>query len=227
MARHKYLENSNFGVAEGALLGLLALLLSFTLKMSSNRHDLRIKVIVDEAYNIGTAILRADLYPDSVRKAFRHDFKKYVETRISFFEAGSDTAKIYKSLAEGSSLQQSLWNRATFYGQEQSNFHRTSQMVPALNDMIDIVTTRNAAEIDKVPELILYVLFLLCFSSSFMLGYSLGKKPDWIITSGFVLMIAMSIYLIIDLDRPRRGIITMKKVNQQIILLRSMFEPEE
>jgi len=227
ITRNKNFNAKNFGAAEGALLGLLALLLSFTFNMSSSRHDTRIKVIVAEANNIGTAVLRADLYPDSIRKAFRHDFKAYVESRIEFFQAGIDTAKIYRSLATSNAIQQSLWNRAATLGQYAYNFHRTSQMVPALNDMIDIVTTRNAADIDKVPELIIYVLFLLCFTSAFMLGYDAGKKADWVITVGFVLMISMTIYLIIDLDRPRRGIITMTNMNKQIVNLRAMFGPDE
>jgi len=100
-------------------------------------------------------------------------------------------------------------------------------MIPALNTMIDVVTTRNAANLEKVPELIIYVLFLLCFTSAFMLGYSAGIKPDLIIVTGFVLMISITVYLILDLDRPRTGTITMDSVNQNIVNLRNMFTPGE
>ena len=227
IVRHKKFDGKSFGAAEGSLLGLLALLLSFTFGMSSSKHDYRLKVIVEEANDIGTAILRADLYPDSIRNVFRHDFKNYVESRIEFFAAGKDTARIYKSLRTSYTIQQSLWNRATELGQDQSNFSRTSQMIPALNTMIDVVTTRNAANLEKVPELIIYVLFLLCFTSAFMLGYSAGIKPDLIIVTGFVLMISITVYLILDLDRPRSGTITMDSVNQNIANLRNMFTPGE
>src|SRR5512138_2372613 len=76
------LEKSGFGAVEGSLLGLLALMLAFTFSLSSSHYDRRIQVINEEANDIGTAILRADLYPDSVRKEFRKDFKQYIETRI-------------------------------------------------------------------------------------------------------------------------------------------------
>jgi uncharacterized membrane protein HdeD (DUF308 family) len=220
-------EEKSIGAIEGSLLGLLALLLSFTFSMSSSRHDKRINVIVEEANNIGTAILRADLYPDSIRSAFRKDFKAYLESRIDFFEAGHDMQKIMKTLERSSALQQSLWNRAAFYGRDKDHFHRSSQMIPALNAMIDIVTTRNAGNIAKVPELIIYLLFMLCWISAFMLGYSVGKKPDWIVIVCFAVTIVMTIYLIIDLDRPRRGIITMKDMNMEIIKLQSMFDKNE
>ncbi len=225
--KHKKFDGRSFGAAEGSLLGLLALLLSFTFGMSSEKHDYRLKVIIQEGNYIGTAILRADLYPDSIRKAFRHDFKTYVESRIEFSEAGRDTARIYKSLENSYAIQQLLWNRATSIGQDQSNFARTSQMIPALNAMIDIVSTRNAANLEKVPELIIYVLFLLCFTSAFMLGYSASIKPDLIIVAGFVLMISITIYLILDLDRPRSGTITMDLVAKNIVNLRKMFLPGE
>jgi hypothetical protein len=60
-------------------------------------------------------------------------FKDYVESRIEFFAAGRDTSKIYQSLRTSYKIQELLWNRAANIGQDQSNFARTSQMVPALN----------------------------------------------------------------------------------------------
>jgi hypothetical protein len=122
ISRNKMLDEKGIGVTEGSLLGLLALILSFTFSMSSSRHDKRISIIVEEANNIGTAVLRADLYPDSIRKAFRHDFKAYVESRIEFFDAGYDVDRIQRSLEKSGTIQQSLWNRAAKLGQEQTNF---------------------------------------------------------------------------------------------------------
>jgi hypothetical protein len=78
-------EDKSIGPLEGSMLGLLALLLSFTFGMSSSRHDRRVNIIIEEANSIGTAILRSDLYPDSIRNEFRKDFEAYLETRIAFF----------------------------------------------------------------------------------------------------------------------------------------------
>jgi len=220
-------DDKSIGPLEGSLLGLLALLLSFTFSMSSSRHDRRLSVVIEEANSIGTAILRADLYPDSIRAAFRKDFKEYVNVRIAFFEAGTNIDEIKSTLKQGNAIQKRLWERVTYYGRDRENLHRTSQMVPALNAMIDIVTTRNAATIAKVPVLILYLLFLLCIISSLMMGYTVGKKPDWIIMLGFAITIVMTIYLILDLDRPRRGIITMKNANMEIVNLRNVFDADE
>lgn len=226
-SKGKLIEDKSIGALEGSMLGLLALLLSFTFSMSSNRHDRRVNLIIEEANNIGTAILRADLYPDSIRKAFRKDFKAYLETRINFYTAKADMAKVLQTLEEGNRLQSALWQRATSVGQDKDNFHRTSQMVPALNAMFDIVTTGTAATMDKVPEVILYLLFLICLTAALMVGYAAGPKADWTMVISFSLMITMTVYLIIDLDRPRRGVINMNKANEYVIQLRSMFNANE
>jgi len=225
--KKRSIEDKSIGPLEGSLLGLLALLLSFTFSMSSSRHDKRINIIVEEANDIGTAVLRADLYPDSIRQAFRKDFKNYVQARIEFFDAGSNLSKVKVALDKAGMIQKSLWKRATDLGRDKENLHRTAQMIPALNAMFDIVTTRNAANVAKVPQLIIFLLFILCFLSAFMMGYAVGKKPDWIVITCFALTIVMTIYLILDLDRPRRGIITMKNMNAEIVNLINMFEPNE
>jgi uncharacterized membrane protein len=217
-------EDKSIGALEGSLLGLLALLLSFTFSMSSSRHDRRVNIIIEEANDIGTAVLRADLYPDSIRQAFRKDFEAYVENRISFYEAKADWTAVNKSLNDAQVIQASLWERASSLGRDKENLHRTAQMIPALNAMIDITTTRTAATIDKVPVVIFYLLFLICLTAALMVGYSSGVKPDWTMVLSFSLMISMTVYLIIDLDRPRRGVITMDTANDQIVQLRSMFK---
>src|SRR5205809_5746674 len=61
----------------GAMFALFGFILAFTFSMSGNRYENVRNIIVEEANDIGTAILRSDLYSDSVRDAFRTDFKKY------------------------------------------------------------------------------------------------------------------------------------------------------
>ena len=61
-----------------AILALFGFLLAFTFGLSGNRFDDRRKIVVEEANCIGTAILRADLYPDPTRTELRNYFKNYL-----------------------------------------------------------------------------------------------------------------------------------------------------
>jgi hypothetical protein len=208
----------------GSLLGLLALLLSFTFGLSNSRYDKRMSIVVDEANTIGTAILRADLYPDSIRTLLRAEFKNYVETRIAFHESGRDLKKVYTALDSANASQKRLWKIVSTAAQDKENLVRTNSMVPALNQMIDIVSSRNALLIAKVPDLIIFLLFILCITASFLIGYSSPRKPEWGIVTCFLVMVGLTIYMILDLDRPRTGIINIKDMYYFIYSLRSMFD---
>jgi hypothetical protein len=78
---------------EGSILGILSLLLGFSFSVAVAKFEARRHLLIEETNVIGTAILRCDLYPDSIRAALRADFKEYVETRIAYYEARYDEAK--------------------------------------------------------------------------------------------------------------------------------------
>jgi hypothetical protein len=85
-------------------LGLTALLLSFAFGMSATKFDNRRQLIVEEVNNIGTTILRCDLYPDSARNLFRADLKNYLEARIAYYSVGDDLAQIQKTIETADSI---------------------------------------------------------------------------------------------------------------------------
>ena len=227
--RKKYFDAT--GIKEtssntGYTSGLLFFLLAFTFSMSGSRYDSRRHVVVEEANNIGTALLRADLYPEAERLLFRNDFKEYVEARIAYYEAGADISKILIADSISQLISARLWERASRLSLNDSHTNATRQMIPALNDMIDITTTRMAGEKSKVPESIVWMLFAMAGISSFFSGYSATIKGriDWLVEVGFCLLISIGIFFTLDLDRPRRGLITLDGPNETIIELRKNFK---
>lgn len=217
-------ELEGTGTIEGAMLGLMALLMAFSFSMAAGKFDTRRQVIIEEANDIGTVILRCDLYPDSIRNLLRADLAKYVDARIAYYEAGDDDEKIKLALQDATSHSGKVWQRATLLSQNLDNRVRTEHMIPALNNMIDIVSTRESSRISKVPPIILLILFFLTLASSFLLGYgNKGKKRNRVITVGFAFMVSLVLYLIIDLDRPRRGIINVDAAEKMIVDLKNNF----
>jgi len=219
----KYVDDT-INPIEGSLLGLLALLLAFTFGMSASRYESRRAVMLSEANNIGTVILRCDLYPDSTRNKLRTYLKEYVEVRIAYFQAGTDDTKERNAIQATEKWDGMIWSTVAEASKVKDNLVASNQMVPALNAMIDIVTTRNAEKNATVPDSILWLLFLLCIISSFILGFqkSISRNP-YIISIVFALMVCACIQVIIDLDRPRQGFINMQGTNQYIVDLRKMF----
>src|SRR5215204_2401570 len=177
--KHPGLVSENMGSIEASILGLVGLLLGFTFSVALSKFEARRQLTVEEANDIGTAILRCDMYPDSVRNPLRVDFKEYIETRIAYYTVGNDEEKIKQEIAKAGEISGRIWKRVALQAQNRDNIAVTAQMIPAVNAMIDIVTTRDAGRISKVPRLVLWVLLALVLISSFVLGSDYnGKKRN-------------------------------------------------
>jgi hypothetical protein len=211
-----------FGPMEGALLGLLALLLSFTFGMANSRHDNRYQALVHEANCIGTVILRSDLLPDSLRSGFKAACGRYLQSRIDLFEAGIDPGKNETADRKSSLYGDLLWKSATALAKSENVIIRNagSLVVPSLNDMFDAATSRKGAWQATIPESILWLLFLLCLASAFIVGYGGRSKISWVMVLGFAVMVSVTVFAILDLDRPHRGLIKLDKAEEMMVALR-------
>jgi hypothetical protein len=218
--KSKKISSDDSGIL-ASLLGLFALLIAFTFGMAGSRFENRKANLIEESNCIGTAILRSDIYPDSVKTAFRQDFEKYLDARILYFKSDRDDTTIYVSLKNSTEAAEDLWKRASFYAKNKDYFLQSQLMMPALNSMFDITSTTDAVFNSSVPETIIYLLLSFSIIISFYIGFSSGfkKQIDKVFLFGFCFLTSIVIYTILDLDRPRRGVINLKK---EIVLLEDL-----
>jgi hypothetical protein len=214
-------KNISLGTAEGALMGLMALLLAFTFGMTSTKFETRRQTIIDEANLLNTGLLRCKLFPDSIKKTLLPGFKNYVESRIAYYDAGDDPVKINTALDDGSKYFNGIWNVNALLIKDPNNKSFAEQLVPALINLRNIVITREAGRIATVPTLILAVLLILVFVASFLTGY--GLKPgerNPVFSLAFAIMLSIALYLVMELGRPRQGAINLENAEKQIVNLR-------
>ena len=221
-----YHDNPSNNTIYGSVFGLLAFLLAFTFSMSGNRFDARRLASVKESNDIGTAILRANLYPDSDRAVLRKHFKLYLQARIDNLTAGPDIKKVEEATNRSSMQSEHLWSYAMDFSKRNNTTIITGQMVPALNNMFDSANSNKYSELMHVPTSIVMMLFVLALVAAFYVGYvSVGKgRFDWFIGVGFCLLISLVIYITLDLDRPRRGLIQLDTSHEAIVELMQQFE---
>jgi len=225
-ARRRKKESKLDSTILGSLFGLLGLLLAFSFSLATSFLGIRREIIIDESNNLGTAILRSDLYSESERQLFRADFKQYIEARIDYF-AYKDVKTVLEAQDRSVKIQQLLWNRAIRLSRDSGYYVASMQMIPALNSVIDISGKRYYVDSVHLPDPIIYLLVLLACACAFYVGYTVSKKEnDWLLTIGFCMLTSLIVFLIFDIDRPRRGLITLDKINQSIVDLRKMI-PEE
>lgn len=218
------IENVGIGPTEGSLLGLTALLLSFTFGMSASKFELRRQHIIAEANDIGTTILRCDLYPDSSRNMLRSDLKNYLEKRIAYYADGGSEDLIERSLIQADSISKIVWNRVAQLSHDINNRVASELMVPSLNSMIDMVTTREAGRKAVIPGVILTILCILVLVSAFLSGYgSKNLERNNVLVIAFAVITTLALYLVVDLDRPRQGFVNLDKANHMLVELRNNF----
>jgi hypothetical protein len=209
---------------EGSLLGLMALLLAFSFGMAAAKFESRRQTIIDEANVISTAILRCDLYPDSIKQNLLKGLKNYLEYRISYFEAGDDPEKIDAAMQNASGELDKLWNSGVQISMTTENPVRNEQLIQTFLSMSKIMVDREAGRIAAVPGLIILVLLLLVFVSSFLTGYGIEPgKRSVLLSVSFALMTTIVLYLVMELSRPREGFVNLKSAEEKLEDLREMF----
>jgi hypothetical protein len=207
---------------EAAVLGLLGLTLAFTFSGASDRLTVRRAQIVQEANAIGTAYLRVDTLPPEDQPQIRALFRQYLESRIETYEQFSDRAASDQARARGGALQMDIWHRSVASCQRASGTGACLLVLPPLNDMFDITTTRVMAARMHLPAVILGLLVLLCFLGALLSGYSLSAQPRHspLRMIVFSLAISATLYVLLDLEFPRVGLINLKSMDEAIIGLR-------
>lgn len=195
---------------QSAVLALLALLLAFTFSLALQRFDDRSQAVVDEANAIGTALLRADLLPAPLRDEARSVIGRYLDARVQESALRlPDTESRRQANAAAAQAQAALWNVGVRAAQDGSASMASFLFVQAVNELIDSFGRRNAALERHVPELVTTLLFALLLLAGATLGYTAGvaaHRPS-MLTYVLVCVMAVLVFVVLDLDRPRRGII--------------------
>jgi hypothetical protein len=194
--------------AQGAVLGLLALLLGFTFSLALGHYDARTTAVVDEANAIGTAWLRTDLLPEPARSEARDLMQQYVAARVKASVVSLENSDVRDALVqEADDIGTRIWalaaQAAVTGGEVPLSFGE------AFNDVLDGLGRRDAAVRHHISPIVLLALFGTFLAMGFVLGYCAGAvrarmTPPVYVSVG---MTVMTVFLILDLDRPRRGLI--------------------
>jgi hypothetical protein len=210
------------GAVEGAVYGLLGLLIAFTFSGAATRYDSRRLLIVEEANAIGTAYLRLDLLPAEPRDSLKEKFRQYVDWRLEIYRDFSDSEAVKAALIKTASCQNAIWAEAVAAGQSNSSTSATMLLLPALNEMIDITTTRQVATQVHPPSVVYVLLMGLALVSALLAGFSMGesRSHNWLHTLLYAAVLSLAVYVILDLEYPRLGLIRIDAADQLLVDVR-------
>lgn len=215
------------GPVEAAVFGLLGLLLAFTFSGAAGRFEERRFLIATEANNISTAYMRVDLLPTEAQPEIRALFRRYLETRIVVYRDAENEALTTARENETAALQTDIWEKSLVAVSQPDALPAAAMLfLNSLNDMFDITSTRAAAMEDHPPAVIFLLLVSLSLMASMLAGYVLcvSKGRNWFYMLLFTTTISLTLYVIIDLEYPRYGLIRVDNADQTLMDLRAIME---
>jgi hypothetical protein len=197
-----------FGILQGALLGLVGLLLAFGLSLAVSRYEDRRANIVSEANAIGTTYLRAQTLPEPIRSRSLELLVRYTRTAIGLSDRVPGSPEARDAAASEERIQRQLWRLAGEALNKAPTATAPRLYVETLNEMIDAETVRVTALGNRVPTAVLVLAVLGSAIALGLLGAYLaiaGKGvPAVVLASALV---AFLLLVTADLDRPTRGMI--------------------
>jgi len=192
---------------QGTIFALLGLLIAFTFSQADDRFNERRSLITSEANLIGSAYLYLDMLPQVQRDSLRALFRQYLDSRIATYHLLADPDAETRELARTQKFQDEIWRQAIAACELQPGARM--QLLPAVNDMFNIVTTRTMAFRTHSPPPIYVMLALMAVAAAFMAGYETAdsKQIPWVHLLCFGGAVALTFVVILDLEFPRFGFI--------------------
>ncbi|HTQ76417.1 MAG TPA: DUF4239 domain-containing protein [Burkholderiales bacterium] len=222
--RHGEHAQTNISSLEAAVFALLGLLIAFTFSGALSRFDERRAQVVDEGNAIGTAWLRIDLLPAQAQPKLRDAFRAYVDSRIATYRLLPDIAAAKEELARSQRLQGEIWAQSVAALRLAEVRPATEVLlVPALNQMFDITSTRIAATQMHPPGIVYGMLVALALAAALLSGYQSAseKTYDWVHKIGFAAIVSLTVYVILDIEFPRLGLVRIDAIDQILVGVRA------
>ena len=210
LREHHEILREPFGALQGALLGVVGLILAFGLSLAVGRYEDRRAAVVSDANAIGTAYLRAQLLAEPERTPSLALLRTYTDLALRVSREVPNSTAMKQTAAQQDAIQRRLWKLAgrSLAGAPVASAPRL--YTDSLNSMIDEQTVRLSALNNRVPGSVLLLEVIGASLALGLLGLYLSVLGRGLWTLGLaVVLVTMLLLVTFDLDRPTRGLITI------------------
>ncbi|EEF62292.1 DUF4239 domain-containing protein [Pedosphaera parvula] len=207
---------------EGAIFGLVGLIMAFTFSSSLTSFETERQLIGQEVSAIRTAWLRLDLLRADDQAALKELFRQYLDSRLEMYRKLPDTAAGKAEFARSVKLQDDIWQKTITACHESGVTSSWALLLPALNQMFDISHARALAARIHPPKVIFVMLSALMLLSALLAGYGMagGKSRSWLHILGLAVSLSATVFLIYDLEYPYVGVFRINAMDQMLVELR-------
>ncbi len=206
------------GKFEEAILAILGLLLAFTFSMALGKYDHRREMLIQDSNSIGDFYTCASLVREPVRTKLTGVIREYAELRLDLAQRVHGVAEIVKELSR---FQEMHGRMTALVGDALAD--GTPIAVPLTNTLNNL-TSAHAARVtavrDRLPGSVVLLLFVASAVASGQVGRAQGasERPPLGGTMSFFLLVALVVYVILDLNDPVKGLITVSQEPLRLVI---------
>jgi hypothetical protein len=213
----------DFDMVVAASLTLLGLIIGFSFSMATSRYDQRKDFEEAEANAIGTEYVRADLLPAGAGQTTRELLRRYLDQRILFYTT-RDRRQVAQIQAQTAQLQKQLWSTVEAVAIAQPSVV-LGLALSGMNDVLNSQGYTEAAWRNRIPRSAWFLMSVIALLCCAMVGYRMGKvhvrrAMPWMLP----FLIAISYFLIADIDSPRGGVVRV--VPDNLLILADSLRPQ-
>jgi hypothetical protein len=185
---------------------LVAFLVGFAFSGAASRFIDRLDISVKEANVLGTAYLRADTIAEPQRSELKAALREYTADRVQLL-SGEKLHQIEPLLAKVNGLHERMWEAAI--KATRANAPLMLVVLPPINEVIDLHSTHLAIVRRHLPLAIMAVLLGATAISIGLMGFGNGRvgRRFSLLDSVYGVVLAVALWMTIDLDYPGIGII--------------------
>jgi hypothetical protein len=208
---------------EGAIFALMGLLIAFTFSAAQGRLDKRRMLVIDEANAIGTAYLRLDLLPAAAQPGLRDAFRAYTDSRIAYYNKFQNQRAAGAEREHTVALARQIWRDGTAAVKASPDPRVPSLLIPSLNEMIDLESSRVAFRHIHAPVAIFVLLIVLAFACALFAGIGMGRKEIFsqLYRTSFAILLTVTVLVIMDIEFPRVGFINISALDSLLTDVRA------
>jgi len=198
------------GTVVGGMLGLVGFLMAFSIGIAIGHHGERKDMVVTEANAIGVAWLRAGFLDEPDAVALRNILRDYAQLRL---DAANQLMELPIVLQRSENAHKEMWAIVERNVRQGNDSDTMASLVESVNQVISVHSLRVTAAVKRLPTILGVVLILSTIISFSLVGVasSADRKRDTVAILLFALVFAAVLMIMVDLDRPMDGMLTVSQ----------------
>lgn len=194
---------------EASLYALFGLLLAFTFSGAAERFGSRRALAQDEVRAVAAAWKRLDHLPEPGRTRLREFVHRHATENARSYTEMRSLTQFRDDMRRLGEMEKDIWTEALDVLRQPGVAPVTMPVTGALLALFEKRMAR-ADAIEKHPPLLIYgMLLALGWVCAFLSGFGMAeaKTRSWTHVAAYVGIVSLTMYIIVDLEFPRLGLI--------------------